>query len=197
LLASIARAWFAPADAGLTGAEEESSVASNRRGFLRNPGFAIGLALMISACAGAMEPSLDKAASSGSDRAMIRKFNPSALAAPMSPYSHGVSIPAGMRIVQTAGQVGITKDGVVPPTVEEQLELIWTNTAAILAEDGLKLSDVVGIRGYIVSRDSLAAYRAAFRKYLGEVNPTSTLVVVKELVAPQFLVEIEVVAAGR
>ena len=128
---------------------------------------------------------------------MIRKFNPPGVAAPMSPYSHGVSVPAGMRIVTTAGQVGITKDGVVPPTVEEQLELIWTNTAAILAEDGLELADIVSIRGYIVSRDSLSAYRAAFRKYLGDVNPTSTLVVVKELVAPQLLVEIEVVAAGK
>lgn len=128
---------------------------------------------------------------------MIRKFNPPSLAAPMSPYSHGVSIPAGMRIVTTAGQVGITKDGVIPPTVEEQLELIWQNTAAILADDGLKLSDITSIRGYIVDRSSLAAYRAAFRKYLGDVNPTSTLVVVKELVVPALLVEIEVVAAGQ
>jgi 2-iminobutanoate/2-iminopropanoate deaminase len=127
---------------------------------------------------------------------MIRKFNPPSLAAPMSPYSHGVSIPAGMRIVTTAGQVGITKDGVIPPTVEEQLELIWTNTAAILADDGLKLSDITSIRGYIVDRDAVKAYRTTFRKYLGDVNPTSTLVVVKELVAPQLLVEIEVVAAG-
>lgn len=128
---------------------------------------------------------------------MIRKFNPPSLAAPMSPYSHGVSIPAGMRLVTTAGQVGITKDGVIPPTVEEQLELIWTNTAAILADDGLELSDIASIRGYIVDRDAVKAYRAAFRKYLGDVNPTSTLVVVKELVAPQLLVEIEVVAAGK
>jgi 2-iminobutanoate/2-iminopropanoate deaminase len=128
---------------------------------------------------------------------MIRKFNPPSLAAPMSPYSHGVSIPAGMRLVTTAGQVGITRDGVIPATLEEQLELIWMNTAAILAEDGLKLSDITSIRGYIVSRDAVKAYRAAFRKYLGDVNPTSTLVVVKELVAPQLLVEIEVVAAGR
>jgi enamine deaminase RidA (YjgF/YER057c/UK114 family) len=127
---------------------------------------------------------------------MIRKFNPPSLAAPMSPYSHGVSVPAGMRLVTTAGQVGITKDGVIPPTVEEQLELIWQNTAAILAEDGLKLSDITSIRGYIVDCSSLGAYRAAFRKYLGDVNPTSTLVVVKELVVPQLLVEIEVVAAG-
>jgi 2-iminobutanoate/2-iminopropanoate deaminase len=155
------------------------------------------LVAAMAACVGVTEQSVDKPEASSFDRAMIRKFNPSAVAAPMSPYSHGVSIPAGTRIVQTAGQVGITKDGVTPPTVEEQLELIWTNTAAILDEDGLKLSDVVSIRGYIVNRDSLAAYRAAFRKYLGDVNPTSTLVVVKELVAPQFLVEIEVVAAGK
>lgn len=153
------------------------------------------LAIAASACVSGA--TLDNAAASGSDRAMTRKFNPSPVAPPMSPYSHGVSVPAGMRIVTTAGQVGITKDGVTPPTVEEQLELIWTNTAAILAEDGLELSDVTSIRGYLVSRDSLGAYRAAFRKYMGDVNPTSTLVVVKELVAPQFLVEIEVVAAGK
>lgn len=127
---------------------------------------------------------------------MIRKFNPSGIAAPMSPYSHGVSVPAGMRTVTTAGQVGITKDGVIPPTVEEQLELVWANTAAILADDGLKLSDITSIRTYVVSRDAVAACRAAFRKYLGDVNPTSTLVVVAGLVSPQLLVEIEVVAAG-
>jgi enamine deaminase RidA (YjgF/YER057c/UK114 family) len=153
---------------------------------------ASGIAIGASACA-----ALDKQDASGSDPAMIKRFNPSSVAAPMSPYSHGVSVPAGMRMVTTAGQVGITKDGVTPPTVEEQLELIWQNTAAILAEDGLKLPDITSIRGYIVSRDALGAYRAAFRKYLGDVNPTSTLVVVKELVAPQFLVEIEVVAAGK
>lgn len=115
----------------------------------------------------------------------------------MSPYSHGVSIPAGMRIVRTAGQVGVTKDGVIPPTVEDQLELIWANTAAILAEDGLKLSDIVSIRGYLVSRDAVGAYRNAFRKYLSDVNPTSTLVIVAGLVVPSLLVEIEVVAAGQ
>ncbi len=152
----------------------------------------VGVMVAASGCA-----ALDYRNASGSDPAMIKRFNPSSVAAPMSPYSHGVSVPAGMRIVTTAGQVGITKDGVTPPSVEEQLELIWQNTAAILAEDGLKLSDITSIRGYIVSRDALAAFRAAFRKYLGDVNPTSTLVVVKELVAPQFLVEIEVVAAGR
>ena len=56
---------------------------------------------------------LDKPAVAGSDRSMIRKFSPPSLATPMSPYSHGVSVPAGMRTVTTAGQVGITKDGVI------------------------------------------------------------------------------------
>lgn len=157
----------------------------------------VGALMAASGCAALDNTSLDSRGASGSDPAMIKRFNPSSVAAPMSPYSHGVSVPAGMRIVTTAGQVGITRDGVTPASVEEQLELIWQNTAAILAEDGLKLSDITSIRGYIVSRDALGAYRAAFRKYLGDVNPTSTLVVVKELVAPQFLVEIEVVAAGK
>jgi D-alanyl-D-alanine dipeptidase len=149
----------------------------------------------VAGAAGVTQASLDKPAPPAPNTGMIRKFNPPDMAAPMSPYSHGVSLPAGARIVQTAGQVGVAADGVVPPTLEGQLEQIWLNTAAILRADGMELSDVVSIRGYLVSRDGVDAYRAAFRKYMGDVNPTSTLVVVKELVAPQFLAEIEVVAA--
>jgi enamine deaminase RidA (YjgF/YER057c/UK114 family) len=127
---------------------------------------------------------------------MIRKFNPPNVAAPMSPYSHGVSIPAGARIVQTAGQVGVAADGDIPESVEGQLEIIWANLAAVLAEEGLSLSDVVSVRGYLVSRSALEAWREAFRKHVGDTRPVSTLIVVKELVSPKLLVEIEVVAAS-
>lgn len=78
--------------------------------------------------------------------------------------------------------------------MELQLELIWSNITAILAEAGMTLADVVSVRGYLVQADAVPAYRAAFRARMLEVKPASTLVVVKALVSPHLLAEIEVVA---
>ena len=125
---------------------------------------------------------------------MIKRFNPADVAAPMSPYSHGVGVPAGMRTVFVSGQVGVRADGAVPPTADEQIEVVWDNIEKVLAEDGMTLSDIVSIRGYLVSRNDVAAYRKSNTARLAGTKPASTLVVVKELVAPHLFVEIEVVA---
>ena len=123
------------------------------------------------------------------------RINPSSIAAPAPHYSHGVSIPAGVRTTITSGQVGIAPNGEIPSTIEEQLDLVWSNTAAILAADGLKLTDIVSVRGYLTNSADVSAYRTKFKATLADTRPTSTLVVVKELVSPKLLVEIEVIAA--
>lgn len=88
----------------------------------------------------------------------------------------------------------MTRDGVIPRTVEEQLDLIWANIEAVVTGAGMKLTDVVNVRGYLVSADAVPAYRSRFKAKLGDTRPTSTLVVVSALVTPQLLAEIEVVA---
>ena len=95
-----------------------------------------------------------------------------------------------------SGQVGVTRDGLAPATVEEQLDLIWANIEAVVTDAGMKLADIVNVRGYLTSAEAVPAYRTRFRARLGETRPTSTLVVVSALVSPQLLAEIEVVAAA-
>jgi enamine deaminase RidA (YjgF/YER057c/UK114 family) len=125
---------------------------------------------------------------------MIKRFDPASAARPMSPYSQGVLVPAGMRTLFVSGQVGVSADGKTPPTVEEQLEIVWDNIEKIVTEGGMALSDIVSIRGYLLSKDAVPAYRKSYTARLAGTKPASTLVVIKELVAPQFLVEVEVVA---
>jgi enamine deaminase RidA (YjgF/YER057c/UK114 family) len=127
---------------------------------------------------------------------MTSRFNPSGVAAPAPHYSHGVGVPAGARAIHISGQVGMAPDGSIPPTVEDQLDIIWRNIEAVLTEGGFKLTDVVSVRGYLLDAATVPAYRTRFKAKLGETRPASTLVVVKALVSPQLLAEIEVVAAA-
>ncbi len=128
---------------------------------------------------------------------MIKRINPSGMAASAPHYSQGVSLPAGARTLITSGQVGVSADGKIPAGFEEQLDLVWSNTAAILAAGGLKLTDIVSVRGYLVSSADVPAYRTKFKTMPGDTRPASTLVVVGALVSPQLKVEIEVVAAEQ
>lgn len=84
----------------------------------------------------------------------------------------------------------------MPATVEDQLDLIWSNIEAVVTDAAMKLADIVNVRGYLLSAEAVPAYRTRFRAKLGDTRPTSTLVVVSALVSPQLLAEIEVVAVA-
>jgi enamine deaminase RidA (YjgF/YER057c/UK114 family) len=127
---------------------------------------------------------------------MTTRINPSSVAGPAPHYSHGVVVAGGQRTLFVSGQVGMTRDGVAPATVDEQLDVIWANIEAVVTEAGMKLTDIVNVRGYLLSAEAVPAYRARFRAKLGDTRPTSTLVVVSALVSPQLLAEIEVVAVA-
>ena len=127
----------------------------------------------------------------------VHRINPTTIAAPAPHYSHGISLPGAMRTTITSGQVGIAPDGAIPPTIEAQLDLVWSNTQAILAADGLKFTDIVSVCGYLTDSADVPHYRAKFKAMLGDTRPTSTLVIVKALVSPQLKVEIEVIAAWQ
>ena len=53
---------------------------------------------------------------------------------PFAPYSHGVELPGGQRLVFCSGQLGIDRDGKIPPDCAGQARLCFINIAAILAE---------------------------------------------------------------
>jgi 2-iminobutanoate/2-iminopropanoate deaminase len=127
---------------------------------------------------------------------MHKPLSPTTIHPPFSAYSNGVEVPAGQRLVFCAGQLGITKTGVIPPDAGGQAELCFDNIAAILAEAGLGLEHVVRINAFVTGREHLRPYMDVRNKRFGHPLPASTLMIVAGFARPEFFVEIEVVAAG-
>jgi hypothetical protein len=59
----------------------------------------------------------------------------------------------------------------------------------------MSAADLVKVNSYIINPSDLAAFRAARTRVLGDVKPASTLAVIQALAGPQYLVEIEAIAA--
>ncbi len=57
------------------------------------------------------------------------------------------------------------------------------------------VGDLVKITTYLVNADDLAAAGAARARFLGDARPASATVIVKALVKPEWLIEIEAIAA--
>lgn len=127
---------------------------------------------------------------------MHSPLSPTTIHPPFSAYSNGVEVPAGQKLVFCSGQLGITKDGVVPPATEAQADLCFDNIAAILAESGLGLEHVVRINAYVSGREHLRPYMDVRNRRFGAPLPASTLMVVSGFARPEFFVEVEVIAAG-
>src|SRR4051812_338510 len=126
---------------------------------------------------------------------MLKLFNPKATAAPNGVYSHGVVVPSNARWLHIAGQTGVRPDGSIPQTIEEQTEVGWQNLLAVLAEGGMKITDVVKITSFLTRPENFAKFGPIRAKYLGAHRPASTLLIVSALAKPEFLVEVEAVAA--
>lgn len=127
---------------------------------------------------------------------MANPLTPPSIHPPFASYSHGVVVPAGQRLVFCSGQLGITSDGRVPADCGEQAQLCFDNIAAILAEAGLGLADVVRINAFVTAREHLPAYMDVRNALFAAPYPASTLMIVSGFARPEFLVEIEAIAAG-
>lgn len=126
---------------------------------------------------------------------MITYTNPATIHAPVGNYTHTAVVPAGTELVFVSGQVAVRPDGTVPDTFAEQAEVVFENLQACLAEHGLGMSNVVKLNAYLVSGHEVQAMRAVRQRYFGAHKPTSTAVFVPALVAPEFFLEVEAVAA--
>ena len=127
---------------------------------------------------------------------MFRPLNPASIRAPFARYSHGIEVPAGHRLVVCSGQLGIAADDRVPEDAGEQTELCFSNVAAILAEAGLTLAHVVRINAYVTGREVLRPYMDVRDRLFGDPPPASTLMIVSGFARPEFMVEVEVIAAA-
>jgi enamine deaminase RidA (YjgF/YER057c/UK114 family) len=126
---------------------------------------------------------------------MLRALNPPKTRPPFARYSHGIEVPSGATLVYCSGQLGVAADDTVPASVEAQTELCFANIAAILAEGGMTLADLVRVNAYVTAREHLKGYMAVRDRLVGTPPPASTLMIVAGFARPEFLVEVEAVAA--
>jgi 2-iminobutanoate/2-iminopropanoate deaminase len=128
---------------------------------------------------------------------MLEKLNPKSIVAPFNnAYHHAVVIPSGARIAYVSGQIGLNPDGTLPSTIEEQADRAWKNVIESVKEAGMTINDIVKVTVYLLDDKDYPAFAAARQKYLGDARPASTAILVKQLVSPDWRVEIEVVAAA-
>lgn len=127
----------------------------------------------------------------------MKRLSPTDIHPPFSAYSHGVVVPEGHRIVFCSGQLGIAPDGTIPSDCVGQARLCFSNAEAILREDGLSLADVVRINAYVTDRSHLPDYMSVRNTLFAAPYPASTLMIVSGFARAEFVVEIELVAAGK
>jgi 2-iminobutanoate/2-iminopropanoate deaminase len=126
---------------------------------------------------------------------MLTRHNPRTIAAPLGTYCHGTEVPPNARWLFTAGQVAIDADGVCPEGFDAQAKLVYNNIIAILESAGMTVENLVKITAYIVGQDNFKTYAEVRKRILGDVRPASTAIVVPALVKPEWLIEVEAVAA--
>src|SRR5690554_6417140 len=123
--------------------------------------------------------------------------NPATLPAPPG-YSHVAVVPPGSRLVWTAGQVAVGPDGKPLPADdwEAQIRQAMRNVGLALAAGGASWPDVFKLTIFVADTPPLETLRAVRDEFVDVSRPpTSTLVRVAGLVRPEFLIEVEAVAA--
>ncbi|HEX2113155.1 MAG TPA: RidA family protein [Alphaproteobacteria bacterium] len=127
---------------------------------------------------------------------MNKAHNPDSIAPPFrNIYSHGIEQPANARTLWISGQVGTRPDGTIAPDCAGQAEQIMQNIGAILAAAGMGFSDLVKLNSYLVNAADFPNFAPVRAKYLAGAKPAMTSVVVTALAQPQWLIEVEAVAA--
>ena len=126
---------------------------------------------------------------------MLNKLNPPSICAPLGAYTHGIEIPPGARVIHVSGQVGMRPDGRVAEGIEAQLACAWQNILAVLAAADMAAGDIVKVTTFLTRAEDFKIHPRIRAQYLGDARPTATAVCVSALAAPEFLCEIEAVAA--
>ncbi|MFQ5774731.1 MAG: RidA family protein [Kiloniellaceae bacterium] len=127
---------------------------------------------------------------------MLKTHNPGGIAPPFSRYSQAVEAPGAARWLFVSGQVGVAPDGSLAEGAAAQMEAAWRNVLAILSAAGMGAGDLVKVNSYLTRAEDIGLYREVRERMIPGVAPASTLVVVGALAHPDWLVEIEAVAAA-
>jgi len=109
-------------------------------------------------------------------------------------YSHAAKVGTMLFI---AGQVAQDRGGklVGKGNITAQVKQVYANIGNILKEAGGSMTNIVKMTTFITHHRYLEPYREVRNGVFKEPMPPNTLVVVESLANPDFLIEIEAIAA--
>lgn len=112
-------------------------------------------------------------------------------------YSHAIEVSNSQRLLFVSGQVGVAADGGLPADFRGQATNALANVEALVTSVGMARTDIVKLT-YLLTRTSDLAELGELRrlKWSDATPPAVTVMVVAALARPEFLIEIEAVAAA-
>ena len=126
---------------------------------------------------------------------MTHKIHDIGVATRIGTYSDAVEAAPNQRWLFTSGTPGMDAAGDLPDDITTQAELAWGHILTMLDRAGMAVNDLVKITQYLTRAEDISAYAKVRARMLGDARPASMMLVVAALPRPQFLLEIEAVAA--
>ncbi|MEO6022179.1 MAG: RidA family protein [Burkholderiales bacterium] len=117
------------------------------------------------------------------------------VASQVGKYSDAIEVAPNARWLYTSGTPGLALDGQLPADVTGQAEIAWSHIVTLLNRANMGVEDLVKVTHYLLRPEDIPAYVKVRTKFLGDARPASMLLIVPELVKPNFLLEIEAIAA--
>jgi 2-iminobutanoate/2-iminopropanoate deaminase len=112
-------------------------------------------------------------------------------------YSDAIETAPGLRWLHTSGTPGVADDGTLPQGIEAQSRLAWKYILAALTEANMTTADLVKVTTSLTNAKDIAAYAKVRGEFLGDVRPAFMLQIVTQLIKPDVLVEVEIIAAAK
>ncbi|MHA1989676.1 MAG: RidA family protein [Candidatus Hodarchaeales archaeon] len=127
---------------------------------------------------------------------LIERINPESIFKPVGNYSQLVKVKLpGAQLLFVAGQVALDKElKIVGSTLKEQADMVFKNIQGILESENGTLDNLVKITIFVTDMSKRPDLGEILKKFFPKNPPANTLVEVKSLASPEFLIEIEATA---
>ncbi len=112
-------------------------------------------------------------------------------------YSDAIETESGLRWLFTSGTPGVANDGTIPSGIEAQSRLAWGYILAALEKAEMSIDDLVKVTTSLTNAADIPAYVKVRGEFLGDARPAFMLQIVTQLIKPEVLVEVEIVAARK
>lgn len=126
---------------------------------------------------------------------MKHKIHDIGVANQIGRYSDAIETAPNLRWLFTSGTPGLLNGKELADTIDGQAERAWEHIVTILHQADMTVEDIVKVTQYLTRAEDIPGYIKARSKALGDVRPAFMLLVVPQLIWPEVLVEVEVIAA--